>query len=199
MKKLTAAEKRVYECVARSIAERGYAPSVRDICEQLGYKSTSTVHLYLGRLEQLGYIQREDGKSRAISLASHAQRGRGIPLLGRVPAGIPILAEENFDGYVDFVPNDTKYDKNNLFALRVSGTSMLHAGILDGDLVIVDKRDYAENGDIVVAMIEDEATVKTFYRENGYFRLQPQNPEFEPIVVKELSILGKVIASVRYF
>ena len=114
-------------------------------------------------------------------------------------AGVPILAEENLDGFIDFVPNDTKCDKNNLFALRVSGTSMLYAGILDGDFVIVEKGDYAENGDIVVAMIEDEATVKTFYRENGGFRLQPQNPDFEPIIVKELSILGKVIATVRYY
>ena len=199
MKKMTAAEKRVYECIERSLAERGYAPSVRDICEALGYKSTSTVHLYLGRLEQMGYIEREDGKSRAISLAAHGQDRRGLPVLGRVTAGVPILAEENLDGFIDFVPNDTKYDKNNLFALRVSGTSMLYAGILDGDFVIVEKGDYAENGDIVVAMIEDEATVKTFYRENGGFRLQPQNPDFEPIIVKDLSILGKVIATVRYY
>lgn len=199
MEKLTAAEKRVYECIERSLAERGYAPSVRDICEELGYKSTSTVHLYLGRLEQMGYIEREDGKSRAIALASHGQDRRGLPVLGRVTAGVPILAEENLDGFIDFVPNDTKYDNDSLFALRVSGTSMLCAGILDGDFVIVEKGDYAENGDIVVAMIEDEATVKTFYRENGGFRLQPQNPDFEPIIVKDLSILGKVIATVRYY
>lgn len=199
MKKLTASEKRVYECIKRSVAEKGYAPSVRDICEELGYKSTSTVHLYLGRLEQLGYIEREDGKSRAISIAAHDGSAHGIPVLGRVTAGIPVLAEENFDRYIDFVPNGTKFDKNNLFALRVSGMSMLYAGILDGDFVIVEKGDYAENGDIVVAMIEDEATVKTFYRENGGFRLQPQNPDFEPIIVKDLSILGKVIATVRYY
>ena len=111
MEKLTAAEKRVYECIERSLAERGYAPSVRDICEELGYKSTSTVHLYLGRLEQMGFIEREDGKSRAISLASHGQDRRGLPVLGRVTAGVPILAEENLDGFIDFVPNDTKYDK----------------------------------------------------------------------------------------
>ena len=198
MKKLTASEKRVYECIQRSIADRGYAPSVRDICEELGYKSTSTVHLYLSRLEEMGYIRREDGKSRAVSIAARAS-GRGVPVLGQVTAGIPVLAEENFDGYIDFVPNGTKYDKNNLFALRVSGMSMLYVGILDGDYVVVEKGDYAENGDIVVAMIEDEATVKTFYRENGGFRLQPQNPDFEPIIVKELSILGKVIATVRYY
>lgn len=199
MKKLTASEKRVYDCIKHSVAEKGYAPSVRDICEELGYKSTSTVHLYLGRLEQLGYIEREDGKSRAISIASQGVSAHGIPVLGRVTAGIPVLAEENFDGYIDFVPNGTKYKNNDLFALRVSGMSMLYAGILDGDFVIVEKGDYAENGDIVVAMIEDEATVKTFYRENGGFRLQPQNPDFDPILVKDLSILGKVVATVRYY
>lgn len=198
MKKLTASEKRVYECIERSIADRGYAPSVRDICEELGYKSTSTVHLYLSRLEEMGYIRREDGKSRAVTIAAYGG-GHGIPVLGQVTAGIPVLAEENFDGYIDFVPNGTKYNKNDLFALRVSGMSMLYAGILDGDFVIVEKGDYAENGEIVVAMVEDEATVKTFYRENGGFRLQPQNPEFEPIIVKDLSILGKVIATVRYY
>ena len=199
MKKLTASEKRVYECIKRSVIERGYAPSVRDICEELGYKSTSTVHLYLGRLEELGLIEREQGKSRAISIAEHGANVGGVPVLGRVTAGIPVLAEENFDGYLYFVPNGTQYDKKDLFALRVSGMSMLYAGILDGDFVIVEKGDYAENGDIVVAMIEDEATVKTFYRENGGFRLQPQNPDFDPIVVEELTILGKVIATVRYY
>ncbi len=200
MRKLNDSEKRVYDCIAASIALRGYAPSVRDLCNELGYKSTSTVHLYLQRLEELGYIRKEDGKSRAINLVAMKERTqRGIPVLGKVTAGIPILAEENFDGYIDFVPNETKYEENSLFALRISGTSMQNVGILDGDYVIVEKGEYAENGDIVVAMIDDEATVKTFYKENGGFRLQPENPTFSPIIVKKLSVLGKVIATVRYY
>ncbi len=200
MKKLNASEKRVYDCIAQSIALRGYAPSVRDLCDALGYKSTSTVHLYLRRLEELGYIYKEDGKSRAIQLVSTKRSLRkGIPVLGKVTAGIPILAEENFDGYIDFGPDETKHDANSLFALKIVGASMQNVGIMDGDYAIVEKGEYAENGDIVVAMIEDEATVKTFYKENGGFRLQPENSAFSPIFVKELFILGKVIATVRYY
>ncbi len=200
MQKLNSAERRVYDCIAASIAENGYAPSVRDLCDALGYKSTSTVHLYLRRLEEFGYILREDGKSRAIHIVSaSASPQKGVPILGRVTAGVPILAEENFDGFVDFVPNETKFDKNDLFALKVSGSSMIGAGIMDGDFVIVEKGEYAENGDIVVALIEDEATVKTFYREDGGFRLQPENPAYEPILVKDLTILGKIVANVRYY
>ncbi len=200
MKKLNASEKRVYDCIAESIALRGYAPSVRDLCDELGYKSTSTVHLYLRRLEELGYIRKEDGKSRAIRLVGMKDAAKkGIPVLGKVTAGVPILAEENFDGYIDFVPSETKYEADSLFALKIVGASMQNVGIMDGDYAIVEKGEYAENGDIVVAMIEDEATVKTFYKEKGGFRLQPENPTFSPIVVKELSILGRVIATVRYY
>ena len=200
MRKLKEHEQRVFDFIERAISDNGYAPSVRDIMNALGYKSTSTVHLYLHRLEELGYIHMEEGKSRAISVTSLARGAQGVvPILGKVTAGIPILATENFDGYLDFSPNQSNYTTENLFALKVSGRSMILAGIMDGDYVVVRRGNYAENGDIVVTMIEDEATVKTFYKEKSRFRLQPENPEYEPLWVDELTILGKVIAVVRYY
>ncbi len=200
MKKIGVREQRVLNHIKSSISENGYAPSVRDISGALGYKSPSTVHLYLHRLEKLGYIRIEEGKSRAITLIyPEKDMADRVPILGKVTAGVPILASENFDGYLDFSPNKTKYSSEDLFALRVSGTSMIMAGICDGDYVVVERSDYAENGDIVVVMIEDEATVKTFFKENGRFRLRPENPEFQSIVVDELTMLGKVIAVVRYY
>ena len=200
MRKLKEHEQRVLDFIQSSLEIKGYAPSVRDIMNALGYKSTSTVHLYLHRLEELGYIHMEEGKSRAITVdASVVKRQGGVPILGKVAAGIPILASENFDGYLDFSPNSAKYAHETLFALKISGNSMIGAGIFDGDHVVVQRGDYAENGDIVVVMIEDEATVKTFYKEKGGFRLQPENPEYAPIFTDDLVLLGKVIASVRHF
>ena len=200
MRKLKPREQSVYDYICDSISQNGYAPSVRDIEKALGFKSTSTVHMYINRLEEFGLITKTDGKSRAISLtqASLANANK-IPVLGKVTAGMPILAVENFDGYIDFSAETKKYDANNLFALKISGVSMIEAGIMDGDYVVVNRCDYAENGDIVVALIEDEATVKTFYKENGHFRLQPENSELEPIIVKEMIVLGRVIASVRFY
>ena len=198
MRKLKPQEKRVLDYLVSAIKENGYAPSVRDIQAALGFKSTSTVHMYLNRLEEFGLIRKEDGKSRAITLDGvDAEDGR-VPVLGKVTAGLPILAEENFDGYVDFAATK-QYNPKELFALRVSGTSMIGIGIMDGDYVIVHKTEVAENGDVVVALIEDSATVKTFYREGGRFRLQPENEEFAPILVERLSVLGKVIASIRFY
>ena len=200
MRKLKPQEQRVLDFVVQSINENGYAPSVRDVKSALGFKSTSTVHMYLNRLEEYGLIRKEDGKSRAITLnGDFTPAGDRVPVLGKVTAGLPILAEENFDGYVEFTSPGNRYDPNNLFALRVSGTSMVGAGILDGDYVVVNKSEYAENGDIVVALTDDGATVKTFYKEKGRFRLQPENDEFAPIIVNELMILGRVIASVRFY
>ena len=198
MRKLKPQEQRVFDYVVESIKENGYAPSVRDIKEALGFKSTSTVHMYLNRLEEFGLIHKEDGKSRAITLEGSAVPVIDrVPVLGKVTAGLPILAEENFDGYVEFATPGRRYDPRELFALRVSGTSMVGVGIMDGDYVIVNKSEYAENGEIVVALIEDSATVKTFYKENGHFRLQPENDYMEPIIVSELSILGKVVGVFR--
>ncbi len=200
MRKLKPREQSVYDYIATAITENGYAPSVRDIENALGFKSTSTVHMYINRLEEFGLIRKNDGKSRAITLTGVSPTGKNkVPILGKVTAGAPILASQNFEGYVDFVTESKKYDSKNLFALKVSGVSMIEAGILDGDYVIVDRCDYAENGDIIVALIEDEATVKTFYKENGHFRLQPENSTLEPIIVKEMSVLGRVIASIRFY
>lgn len=200
MRKLKPQEQRVFDYIVQSINENGYAPSVRDVQTALNFKSTSTVHMYLSRLEEFGLIRKEDGKSRAITLnGDFSPAADRVPVLGKVTAGLPILAEENFDGYVEFAPPANRYDPANLFALRVSGTSMVNAGILDGDFVIVNKSEYAENGEIVVALTADGATVKTFYKEKGHFRLQPENDEYAPIIVNELTILGRVIASVRFY
>ena len=199
MRKLKPQEQRVFDYVAASINENGYAPSVRDVKNALGFKSTSTVHMYLNRLEEFGLIRKEDGKSRAITLEGGIGSADRVPVLGKVTAGLPILAEENFDGYVEFATPTRQYDPKDLFALRVSGTSMIGVGIMDGDYVIVNKTEYAENGEIVVALIEDSATVKTFYREEGRVRLQPENDEYEPIFAESLSILGRVIASFRFY
>ena len=200
MRKLKPREQSVYDYISSAISENGYAPSVRDIEHALGFKSTSTVHMYINRLEEFGLIKKIDGKSRAITLTGSAPIGANkVPVLGKVTAGSPILAAQNFDGYIDFVTETKKYDSKNLFALKVSGVSMIEAGIMDGDYVIVNRCDYAENGDIIVALIEDEATVKTFYKENGHFRLQPENSTLEPIIVKEMSVLGRVVASVRFY
>lgn len=198
MQKLNEREQRVYDYIAKSIREQGYAPSVRDIREALDYKSTSTVHMYLGRLEMLGYIIKDEGKSRALRLCDEAPAADGVPLLGRVTAGQPILAVENYEGVIPFVPHGG-YQKDNLFALRVQGESMIDAGILDGDVVIVNRTSYADNGEIVVAMVEDSATVKRFFKEDGHYRLQPENKTMQPIIVKRAEVLGKVIAVQRYY
>ena len=201
MKNLTDREREVLDYIVSMLKKNGYSPSIRDIKSALDFKSTSTVHTYLARLENKGYIQKEDGKSRTLRVedAMPAKRPVRVPLLGKVTAGLPILAQENFDGFVDFCDAGGKYAPENLFALKVSGTSMIEAGILDGDVVIVNKCDVADNGQIVVALVGDEATVKTFYRENGHFRLQPENKNMEPIIVPEANVLGKIVANIRFY
>lgn len=198
MQKLKAKEQKVLDYLKNFKMENGYAPTVRDICRDLNYKSTSTVHMYINRLEMLGYITKEDGKSRAINFnGDDMPRVNAVRVIGTVTAGQPILAEENFEGYIGFIGGNHSSDE--LFALRVKGESMIEAGILDGDVVIAEKTCYAENGEIVIALIEDEATVKTFYREDGHYRLQPENKTMDPIIVEEVIILGKVIASQRSY
>ncbi|MBE6687431.1 MAG: transcriptional repressor LexA [Ruminococcaceae bacterium] len=202
MEPLTQKEQKVYDYIFESINRDGFSPSIRDIQLNVGIKSTSTVHAYLARLEEKGYINKEGGKSRTLRLGGARPQSRQstkVPILGKVTAGMPILAVENFEGYIDFPLMNRAYAYNELFALRVSGESMIEAGILDGDIVIIKKEQYAENGDIVVALIEDEATVKTFYKEKGHYRLQPENPAMEPIIVDEVYILGKVISVLRYY
>lgn len=197
---LTKKEKMVFDYLLNSINKNGYAPSVRDIGAALGIKSTSSVHLYLHNLESKGFIEQDANKKRTIRICSPYARISGkVPLLGAITAGTPILAVENFDDYVDLPWNNTKYSTEELFALKVRGESMIDAGIFDGDIVIVQKCAYADNGQIVVALIEDEATVKTFYKENSHFRLQPENKTMNPIIVDDVALLGIVIASFRQY
>ena len=200
MKDLTPLEQSVYNYISGTIEKVGYAPSVREIKAAVGIKSTSTVHSYLERLEKKGYIVREQGKSRTIRTREKHDEptARKIPRLGQVAAGMPILAVENCEGYIDFCPTGATLG-DELFALRIKGESMIEAGIMNGDCVIVSRTSYVENGDIAVVLLDDEATVKTFYRENGVFRLQPENRTMKPIIVKSVYSLGKVIASVRYY
>jgi len=202
MNQLTNKEKEIYEYLTEAIRRDGYSPSVRDIQNALGIKSTSTVHAYLSRLEKKGYIQKEQGKSRTLrveSLSSEPQKTVKIPILGRVAAGSPILAVENHEGYIDFPTMNRAQAYGEMFGLRIQGESMIDAGIMNGDIVVVKKENYAQNGDIVVALVDDEATVKRFYKENGRFRLQPENKTMQPIYVNEVYILGKVIAVIRYY
>ena len=175
----------------------GVPPTVREICQAVGLRSTSSVQANLLALEEKGYIVRDPMLKRSIRIVGQAENVRHVPLLGTVTAGIPILAVEQIESYILFTGPHISPD-SEMFALKVRGESMLGAGIYDGDILFVEKTPYARNGDIVVALIEDEATVKTYYKENGHFRLQPENDAFEPIIVDELVILGKAVAMMRY-
>ena len=196
MKPITPIQQKIYEFLAER-QQNGVPPSVREICSAVGLRSTSSVQANLIALEKAGYIERGDPKlKRSIRvLGPQADSTTQVPIVGTVTAGAPILAVEQIEGYIPYAGNVSR-DKT-LFALRVRGESMINAGILSGDIVIVEKTPVANNGDIVVALIEDEATVKTFYKENGHFRLQPENDTMDPIIVNEVAILGKVKALVR--
>lgn len=197
---LTNNEKAVYEYIQDKITYDGYAPSVRDIAAALGIRSTSTVHAYMRRLEEKGYITKEQGKSRAVKIERKGEPDKmlRVPILGKVAAGMPITAIQSCEGYVDY-PVSMSRGKNSLFALRVQGESMINAGILDGDIVVVENRRYADEGEIVVALIDDEATVKRFYHDNGRIRLQPENNKMKPIYCTDVMILGVVIANFRFY
>ena len=192
MEKLTGKERAIYEYVKETIEKNGYSPSVRDIRSALGIKSTSTVHVYIQRLEEKGLISKEDGKSRTLRVDGSDPAGIKVPIIGAVTAGVPILAVENSEGYVVCSPRGPVGDKKRIFALRVRGESMIDAGILDGDLIVVHQQNVAQNGQIVVALIDDSATVKRYFREKDFIRLQPENEFMNPIYVKDASILGKV-------
>lgn len=194
MASLTKSQQLVYDYLCSTMAERAVPPSVREICAATGLRSTSTVHSHLKSLAALGYITRDAGLNRSIHIVG-ASAAKQVPILGKVTAGLPILAVEDIEGYIPYPDKSGK----ELFALHVDGLSMINAGILDGDYVIAEKTPVAENGEIVVGMIGDEATVKRFYKEKGTFRLQPENPDFEPIISDEITILGKVIAVIRYY
>ena len=190
--------------IEQATRQKGYPPSVREICDATGLKSTSTVHGHLIRLEKKGLIMRDSMKPRAISVpydrdAEPSERSDmlSIPILGRVTAGTPILATENIEDYI--ILPQTMLGEGEHYVLQVRGESMIEAGIMDGDFVVVRKQPEAYNGDIVVAMIDDDATVKRFYRENGMFRLQPENPTMKPIIVRDVTILGKVVSLYRVF
>lgn len=199
MPTLTGKEKVVYDYISETIKREGYAPSVRDISAALNIKSTSTVHGYLKRLEEKGFVRKQDGKSRTLHIADSGESAPlKVPLIGQIRAGMPNLAVENAEGFVDFVPPAANV-QDELFALRVKGESMIGAGILDGDIVIIRRTPVCDNGQIAVALIGDEATLKTFYREDGHFRLQPENPEMEPIITDEVTVLGTAVSVIRYY
>lgn len=193
MEHLTKSQQKVYDYL-RKEASKGVPPTVREICAATGLRSTSTVHAHLKTLERLGYITREAGLNRSIHIEG-SEAAQQVPILGKVTAGLPILAVEDIEGYLPFPQKEGK----ELFALHVSGLSMRDAGILDGDYVVAEKTPWADDGEIVVAMIDEEATVKRLYREKDQIRLQPENPDFQPIYSDHASILGKVIAVMRYY
>ena len=198
--KITAKQQEILEYIKETILKKGYPPAVREICEAVHLKSTSSVHSHLETLEEKGYIRRDPTKPRTIEIIDDCfnltrREVVNVPLLGTVAAGVPLLAEENIENYypipVELLPNaDT-------FMLNVQGNSMINAGIFDGDQLIVERCSTAYDGEIVVALVDDSATVKRFYKEDGYYRLQPENDEMEPILVDQLEILGKVIGLFR--
>ena len=198
--KISAKQQEILEYIKESILKKGYPPAVREICEAVHLSSTSSVHSHLETLEKNGYIRRDPTKPRTIEICDDSfqmmrREMTSIPVIGRVAAGQPILATENIEGYfplpVEYVPNaDT-------FILKVKGESMFNAGIFDGDIIFVEKTNNVRNGDTVVALIDDSATVKTFYKEAGHIRLQPENDSMEPIIVENCEIIGKVFGVFR--
>lgn len=202
--KLTKKQQQVYDYIRQRVKEQGYPPAVREICEAVGLSSPSSVHAHLESLEKKGYIRRTPIKPRAIEIVEPEEKEDEIkskvdfvPIIGTVTAGEPILAVQNIEDYFP-VPATRSHDIPK-FMLRVHGNSMIKAGIYNGDMVLVEQTTTAENGDIVVALLGDSATVKRFYMENGYYRLQPENDTMDPIIVSEVSIIGKVIGSYRSF
>ena len=198
--KITDKQREILEYIKEMILKKGYPPAVREICEAVHLKSTSSVHSHLESLEKNGYIRRDPTKPRTIEILDDdfALRRRelvNVPVIGTVAAGVPILAEQNIEDYLP-IPAEILPNKE-VFMLKVKGNSMIEAGIYNGDKVIVAKQPNAENGDKVVALVDDSATVKTFYKENGHFRLQPENSSMDPIILDQVEILGKVIGLFR--
>lgn len=200
--KISSKQQEILEYIKQEILNKGYPPAVREICEAVHLKSTSSVHSHLETLEKNGYIRRDPTKPRAIEIIDDnfnltRREVVNVPILGQVAAGQPLLAVENIENYfpipTEFMPNA------ETFMLKVKGDSMINAGIFNGDKILVQKQSDAQNGDIVVALVDDSATVKTFYKENGHYRLQPENDTMDPIIVNECSILGKVFGIMRFF
>ncbi len=200
--KITEKQMQILEYIKNEILNSGYPPTVREICDAVGLKSTSSVFAHLEKLENNGYIRRDPTKPRAIEVVDDnfnltRREVVNIPMLGQVAAGQPLLAVENISNYfpvpAEFIP------KEQTFMLKVKGESMINAGIFDGDFIMVEKRPTARNGEIVVALVDDSATVKTFYKEEGHIRLQPENDNMDPILVPDCQILGKVFGVLRLY
>lgn len=200
--RITDKQREILEYIKKEILNRGYPPTVRDICEAVNLKSTSSVHSHLETLEKNGYIRRDPTKPRAIEIVDDnfnltRREFANVPLIGQVAAGQPLLAVENIESYfpipTEFMPNAES------FMLKVKGESMINVGIFDGDNILVEKCDNVHNGDIVVALIDDSATVKTFYKEDGHIRLQPENDTMDPIIVPDCKIVGKVFGVFRFW
>ena len=200
--KITKKQMEILECIKQAILDKGYPPTVRDLCDMVHLKSPSSIHANLEALERNGYIRRDPSKPRAIEIVDESFYMTktdmvNVPLVGQVAAGMPILASQNIETYYpipsEFMPRETA------FMLKVKGESMINAGILDGDTVLVKQQNTASNGDMVVALIDDSATVKTFYREDGHIRLQPENDSMDPIIVPDCQIIGKVFGVFRFF
>ena len=191
----------IYNFLIEFTKSKGYPPSVREICQAVSLKSTSTVHGHLKRLEKKGLIYRDPTKPRALEIVELSNEEKeliDIPIVGKVTAGMPILATENIEDMFQIPINYVKHN-NDLFILKVTGDSMIEAGILDGDLAIIEQKNVATNGDIVVALIENEATIKRFFKENEFIRLQPENENYDPIIVEDCSILGKLVGIYRAY
>ena len=200
--KISAKQKEILEYIKQEILNKGYPPAVREICEAVHLKSTSSVHSHLETLEKNGYIRRDPTKPRAIEIMDDTfnltrREMVNVPVIGNVAAGQPLLAVQNIENYfpipAEYMPNQ------ETFMLKVKGESMINAGILDGDHILVERQSTASNGEIVVALVDDSATVKTYYKEDGHYRLQPENDTMDPIIVDECSILGKVFGVFRFF
>ncbi len=200
--KITKKQSEILEYIKSQILNKGYPPSVRDICEAVQLKSTSSVHSHLETLEKNGYIRRDPTKPRAIEIIDDnfnlvRREVVNVPIIGKVAAGQPLLAVENVDSYfpipMEFMPNE------QCFMLKVVGESMINAGIFDGDTILVEQRQTASNGDMIVALVDDSATVKTYYKEEGHIRLHPENDTMDPIIVPDCQILGKVFGVFRFF
>ncbi len=193
-------QEKILEYIKSEVQRRGFPPSVREICDAMGIKSTSTVHGHLRRLENRGLLIRDPTKPRALEVVGMVHNTAQIPLVGKATAGLPITAIENIEEYLSFTPGFFCSDVEDCFALHVTGDSMINAGIYDGDVVIVHQQQTAENGDIIVALINDEdTTIKRFYKEECRVRLQPENDQYSPMYFNNVSILGKVIGSLRRF
>jgi repressor LexA len=204
MKELSERQKQIYQFIKRTVQDKGYPPSVREIGNAVGLQSSSTVHGHMAKLEEKGFIRRDPTKPRAIEIVIQDEENHTpviqVPVLGKVTAGLPITAVENVEEYFPLPEHFTANHNSEIFLLNVMGESMIEAGIHDGDRVIVRKQNIAHNGDIIVAMnSDDEATVKRFYKENGYYRLQPENPTMEPIYLDSVTVLGKVVGLFREF